>query len=110
MGYIQKEILLLDNTQRPQIYSVRNRQIFQPECAGYTSDMCQRPGAAALCDCPDASTPSAIISLPQASNVAVKESDWVKEVTTSGMGRAEEIDRDSEVSNVESNLNNSQPT
>ena len=58
----------------------------------------------------DASTPSASKSLPQASNVAVKESDWVKEVTTSGMGRAEEIDRDSEVSNVGSNLNNSQPT
>ena len=72
--------------------------------------MCQRLGAAALCEWPDASTPSASKSLPQASNVAVKESDWVKEVTTSEMGRAEEIDCESEVSNVEINLNNSQPT
>ena len=39
-----------------------------------------------------------------------KESDWVKEVTTSEMGRAEEIECESKVSNVEINLDNSQPT
>ena len=88
-GYMKKEALLLHNTPRPQIYSVRNNYIFNPECAGNTSDVYQQPEAAALCEWPDASTPSACKSLPQASNVTVKESDWVEEVTTSQMGKAE---------------------
>ena len=72
--------------------------------------MCQRPGAAALCEWPDASTPSASKSLPQASNVTVKESDWVEEVTTPQMGKVEEIDCDIEASHDENNYNKSEPT
>ena len=81
-GYKKKEVILLHNTPGPQIYCTRNNYIFSPECAGNTSDVYPWPEAAALCEWPDASTPSACKSLPQASNVTVKKSDWAEEVVT----------------------------